>query len=329
VAVPAVGKLPQLGVRLRGPAPNAADDIRVASDAPVFVIADTHGEYPILVEFLQRHGIIDRSMHWSFGGGRLVVLGDVFDRGPHHLEILWLIYQLEAEAAAKGGGVHLVLGNHETMVLRGDLRYLNPRYARSAAVLGAASYAELVGPHTVLGQWLRSKPSVIRLNDLLLLHGGISPAVVQAGLSLEEINGAARSSLSEDAVGDADGGSTRALVMGADGPHWYRGYFALDGSPPTASPEDVEAVLRRFRAGTILVGHTAVPSITTLYEGKVIAVQVYPHIDEQTGRAVFEGLLIRDGKWYRAQVDGALELLQRSEDGGRSFAAGRLQNLAQ
>ena len=64
------------------------------------------------------------------------MLGDVFDRGPNHLEILWLLYQLEAEAARAGGGVHLVLGNHEAMVLNGDLRYLNAKYADTARVLG-------------------------------------------------------------------------------------------------------------------------------------------------------------------------------------------------
>jgi hypothetical protein len=37
---------------------------------------------------------------------------------------------------------------------------------------------------------------------------------------------------------------------------------------------------------------------------KVVAVQVYPHRAEQTGQAVFEGLMIRDRRWHRAQVDG-------------------------
>lgn len=44
------------------------------------------------------------------------------------------------------------MGNHEAMVLQGDLRYLNPKYASAAEVLGVASYANLFTTESVLGQ---------------------------------------------------------------------------------------------------------------------------------------------------------------------------------
>ena len=135
-------------------------------------MADTHGEYEILVAMLQKHGVVDQQLGWNFGRGDLVVLGDVFDRGPNHTEILWLLYQLEAEARRAGGGVHLVLGNHETMVLLGDLRYLNPKYVQTTALLGVGSYSELFDATSVLGQWLRTLPTVLKINDLLFLHAG-------------------------------------------------------------------------------------------------------------------------------------------------------------
>ena len=71
--------------------------------------------------------VIDTDLTWSFGDGHLVIVGDVFDRGPNVTECLWLIYRLEQEASAAGGAVHFLLGNHELMVMRGDLRYLNER----------------------------------------------------------------------------------------------------------------------------------------------------------------------------------------------------------
>ena len=125
-----------------------------------------------------------------------MVLGDVFDRGPNHLEILWLLYGLEAQAAKAGGGVHFVLGNHETMVLRGDLRYLNPKYVASARALGVASYSELFDARSVLGQWLRSRPVISKVNDMLCLHGGISRALLDRKLTLADINGTVRAALS-------------------------------------------------------------------------------------------------------------------------------------
>ncbi len=42
----------------------------------------------------------------------------------------------------------------------------------------------------------------------------------------------------------------------------------------------------------------------TLYDGKVIAVQVYPHRDEASGEPSLEGALRLKGLWYRATAQG-------------------------
>jgi uncharacterized protein YfiM (DUF2279 family) len=236
------------------------------------------------------------------------VLGDVFDRGSNHLEILWLLYQLEGEARRAGGGVHLVLGNHETMVLMGDLRYLNPKYVQTAQLLGVSSYSELFGPTSVLGQWLRTKPAVLKINDLLCLHAGISRAIVDSGLTLRQINSGVRSVLAGAAPEDESQRQLLDLIMGSNGPLWYRGYFAEQKEFPTATMEDIDRTLATFGVHRILIGHTIVPTITPLYEGKVFAVQVYPRRDD-AGRASFESLLLKKGEFWRAKFDGTLDPL--------------------
>jgi hypothetical protein len=313
VTLAAVGSLPAFQVKLRGPAQPASDEIRVSARTPIFVMADTHGEFAIAVQLLQRHGIIDEQLRWAFGKGHLAILGDVFDRGPNQTELLWLIYKLEAEATRAGGGVHLAIGNHEAMVLAGDDRYLNPKYRRTAALLGADRYASLWSEQTLLGQWLRSKAAVFRLGQYLCLHGGISRELIDRGLTLPAVNQTVRAALlSADAVADVQ---TR-FVMGQDGPLWYRGYFqdaARKGGFKVAEQSDIELIRGRFGVQAILVGHTTVPAITSLYGGRVIAVQVYPHLDEQTQMPVMEGLMIRkDGQMFRARVDGSSEMLPRS-----------------
>lgn len=311
IAVSAADGMPEFRVRLRARPPVARSVLPLDSRTPLMVVADTHGEFGILVTYLQRQHIVDAHLKWRFGRGHLVVTGDMLDRGPHQVEIVWLLYKLEAEAAHAGGRVHVLLGNHETMVLKGDLRYLNPRYPDVAERLGAASYAELLGPQTVLGHWLRSRPAMLKLGDLLFVHGGVSPELVASPLSLEAINAMVRTSLDVPAARKPAPGTPEALVMGTNGPVWYRGYFPSRDRPPATSQADVDASLARFGVSRILVGHTIVERVSALYDGKVIAVQVYPTRDPASGAARLEGALRLQGRWYRATAQGERIALDR------------------
>ena len=105
------------------------------------------------------------------------MLGDVFDRGPRQTELLWLIYKLEQEAQSAGGGVHLLLGNHETLALLGARQYLHPKYLAAARALGVPSYAALWDGEHIVRQWLRTKPTVQKIGGYLCLHGGLSPEI--------------------------------------------------------------------------------------------------------------------------------------------------------
>ena len=248
ITVKAVGKVPAFTVKLRGPAKAAPDEIRTSGKAPLFVVADTHGEYEILVAMLQKHGVVNAQLGWKFGRGDLVVLGDVFDRGPNHTEILWLLYQLEAEARSAGGGVHLVLGNHETMVLLGDLRYLNPKYVQTAQLLGVAlvfgvvwrdQRARPVAAHAAHGAQ-DQRPAVPARRHF-------TRARRQRHVAAGNQRGRAFAARRVDARGRC---ATRraALLMGSMGPLWYRGYFAEQTTFPTATMADVDLALEKFGA---------------------------------------------------------------------------------
>src|SRR5687768_8664805 len=45
ITVPAVGVLPAFKVRLRPPAVNSPDTVKIPAKAPILVVADTHGEF--------------------------------------------------------------------------------------------------------------------------------------------------------------------------------------------------------------------------------------------------------------------------------------------
>jgi hypothetical protein len=302
LGIGAVDGAPAFEVKLRVPAAVAADSLTIPAKSPLFAVADTHGEFSILATMLQAHRVVDSRLKWSYGRGHLVVLGDVFDRGPNHMEILWLLYQLEAEAAKAGGGVHLLLGNHETMVMMGDLRYLNPKYVETARIFGV-EYYQLFDAQSVLGQWLRSRPAVLRVNRQLFLHAGISRSLIERKLTLADINSTIRKTL-HGSLTETER-DRAGFLMTTDGPLWYRGFFAAQRDFATATSADVDAALAHFDVDRIFVGHTIVPTITPLFDARVVALNVYP---KREGEGVsFEALLLRGGKAFRAAMDGGTQ----------------------
>ena len=50
-------------------------------------------------------------------------VGDQLDRGDNEIEILYYLERLQKEAAAAGGALHVLNGNHETMNVDGRFRY--------------------------------------------------------------------------------------------------------------------------------------------------------------------------------------------------------------
>jgi hypothetical protein len=175
------------------------------------------------------------------------------------------------------------------MALRGDGRYLNPKYVETARVLGVPAYAALFSADSVLGQWLRSRPVVMKVNGLLCLHGGISRALLDQKLSLAQVNGTVRHWLG--GAMSADESARADFLTTTLGPLWYRGYFADRNDFSGATMADVDLALAQYGVTRILVGHTIVPTITPLFDGKVIAVQVYPK--REPDGVHFESLLIR------------------------------------
>jgi hypothetical protein len=64
--------------------PHVFEDVK-----QIFAVSDVHGEYEHLIDLLQNSRVIDEELHWSWGDGHLVALGDVFDRGDIVTEVLW------------------------------------------------------------------------------------------------------------------------------------------------------------------------------------------------------------------------------------------------
>ena len=267
----------------------------------IFAISDIHGEYESLVDILINAGVIDDDLKWSWGEGHLVFDGDIFDRGDKVTECLWLIYRLEQEAMQAGGAVHYILGNHELMILRGDNRYVNEKYLDGIVRRTRIKHEDIYGPDMELGRWLRSKNTVEKINDLLFVHGGLSPYISEKDYSLQDINNMVRRSFDLRSSRLAFDSEAQLLSKGK-GPFWYRGYFyeMEDDYPQIAGPE-LDSILHKYSADAIVVGHTEVDSVSAFYDNRIYGIDVSL---EDLGH--YQALLWEDGIFYRVDGDGEL-----------------------
>jgi hypothetical protein len=270
----ALGLLPALAIsttlRLAAAPPSACN---IEGVERIVAIGDVHGAYDRFVDILKAAELVNDTLHWAGGRAHLVQTGDVLDRGPDSRRALDLLRRLESEAPQAGGAVHSLVGNHEVMRMLGDLRYVAPgeyqafvtsrseevrqNFAKQArpdlrdqvvkeTPLGLVEMRVAFGRDGEYGKWLRTHDAVARINGIVFLHGGISPAV--AAQSCDAINATVRRELTSD-LDQTRAAPMASLAAREDGPLWYRGLAQI----PEA---DVDDILGKQHARAIVVGHT-------------------------------------------------------------------------
>lgn len=280
------------------PARIAAGETPLPADARIIAVSDIHGQYALLVRLLRANGVIDGQDRWNAGRDHLVVAGDVFDRGEDVIETLWLLFQLRQQARAAGGAVHFLLGNHETMALYGSTHYVHTALIDNAHRLGR-KYEALYAADSVLGQWLRTRPVLLRLGDTLFVHGGISPANLELAVAAAATNAAYQHSLGTPRKQVEADPALAPLYDHKTSPIWYRGYF--DGQLDTPA---VRALAAKLGVARIVVGHTTVGEVASFHDGRVIA------IDGGLKRGTSGQLLFIEGdRLSRGLLDGRREAL--------------------
>ncbi len=262
----------------------------------LIAVSDVHGQYNLLIKLLQSHKVIDKQFNWIFDKGHLVILGDVFDRGSHVTEILWLIFRLEQQAKEKGGMVHVMIGNHELMVFNNDLRYVNEKYTNSSELM-STTYDKIYSENSFLGKWLRKKPIIVKINDMLFVHAGVSPKLVKYGFNLSQINEV----FTNNIIGKSDkfilADPELSLLRGKYGPVWYRGYF----TNKILTEQEVSELLKYFDSKHIIVGHTSMPNIVSYYNSKIIGIDSSIKNGDSG-----EILIFKNNEFYRGTSNGAL-----------------------
>ena len=281
LAIDCAGKRRQFPISRTPAVPDAVFDVPFDT----LVLSDIEGNDRFLEAALKSLGVTDADGNWRYGRNHLVINGDSVDRGRDVFAVLWRLYALSLQAQDAGGALHVVLGNHEQYLLRGNTSRANRDHLHALSRMGGQVAA--FGPDTVIGQWLRLQPVIIKSGKTVITHGGVSALVADAGFTVNNLNSAMRRYWSGDMPAKAD----LDAVIGPAGLTQYRGYFEAGGERyGLASEAQIKDVLAHFGASAIVVGHTLVDGVTAFHGGRVWAIDV----NSDTARP--EALLIRNGE---------------------------------
>ena len=97
-----------------------------ANEPRIVAIGDFHGDYGAFEKVLTRANLMNDDGDWSGGKSIVVQVGDIADRGPDTRKIVAHLKKLQEQAEASGGQIIALVGNHEAMVMTGDIRYVHP-----------------------------------------------------------------------------------------------------------------------------------------------------------------------------------------------------------
>ncbi|KAI3426085.1 hypothetical protein D9Q98_008053 [Chlorella vulgaris] len=203
-------------VRAAVPKHHTGPPVYVQATGRIIAIGDIHGDLQKALSCLEMAGVLaedDGHIKWVGGDTVVVQLGDVLDRGDCEIGSVLLLRELDRQARQQGGAVYMLNGNHESLNVAGDFRYVTPGAFFESARAAGLSEADIAAgdqrrilqarwylyqPGGAMARELAKNPTVLVVNDVVFAHGGLLPHHLKYGL--QRIN---------DEVGDWMNGATR------------------------------------------------------------------------------------------------------------------------
>ncbi len=255
----------------------------------VMAVGDFHGDLEAAKQILYKLELIDLNDKWCGGTTTLVQLGDQIDRGKQDKEVIDFFEYLDAQAQLVGGKVYSLIGNHETMNISLDFRYVAseafpafrdfynpntfpsylsylPDYQRGRGVA-----FEPGGPYA---KKLAKRKIAIISHNTVFVHGGIS--LFYATYGVDRINRETK----EWMMGEKP---RPIFIQDSQGPLWNRD-FSLNTDEKDC--KELEKTLSLLKVQRMVVAHTRQSSgITHACNGKVWRID--------TGMSSFYGGLLQ------------------------------------
>ena len=214
-----------------------------------------HGHLADLRDALVQAGLVDEQERWVGGDAALWVLGDLVDRGPDGLGVVRLLRSLHEQAP---GSVHVLMGNHESLML-GRKLFPDTRFTDLWRINGGVS-SDQDGLAEDDVAWLRALPPMARVGDYLLMHSDTSK-YLEWGSSVEEVNA-----------------TVASRVAGEDADQHFEVFAALTSRYDFAGSRGAEVartMLSTLGGDCIVHGHSIIASLVDVPSDQVEAPIMY------------------------------------------------------
>eukprot|EP00298_Acanthocystis_sp_HF-20_P007390 c16998_g1_i1.p1 GENE.c16998_g1_i1~~c16998_g1_i1.p1 ORF type:complete len:369 (+),score=159.04 c16998_g1_i1:52-1158(+) len=260
-------------------------------------IGDLHGDLPKTKRVFKLAGLINDNEDWSGGDSVCVQVGDALDRGAEEIKVLYFLERLRAQAASSGGALYTINGNHETMNMHKDFRYVT--------LEGANEFTEWVEKYNLgekikrkcgnknakplvfdksVNPVLRARDAALRpggplsmrffswqntvqiVGDSVFAHGGLLPKHVPNGTeSVEKIN----TDVQKWMKGEPDAKMPKT-IRGKESVVWSR-HFASDSG---CDCDLLQQTLTALSTKRMVVGHTIFSKINSECAGRIVRIDV-------------------------------------------------------
>ena len=242
-------------------------------ESTICAIGDLHGDANHALQAFQLCNVVDGDGRWSGGAATVIQTGDVLDRGNASLPLLYWLWSLREQAAAAGGDLVLMMGNHELLNMQGKTYYVDADELSGFG--GKEAWKRAMHPqHGEIGHKLSAQPGVAVRGAgacrTLFLHAGLRLDIGQHYGSVENLNAALTSQVRSEARGD--------LLDSHYGPLWWRGYARphAAGLEESEACAEARAAIASFGDGAVrmAVGHNIVPFVSSRCNGAVQMIDV-------------------------------------------------------
>lgn len=196
----------------------------------IYAVGDIHGAFDELAGTLEalrvakRQGSESLRFTWTGQDATLVFCGDICDRGLYTKQLYDAIMDLQIQAERDGGKVVVTLGNHEVMMLNGQVEewaktltsHKKQHYQNTldSFTRDGLDYHQAISEKGVYGTWIRNLPLFVVVNGFMFVHGGLPNKPVT------------RSTLAADFKDDHIAGDwKKGIFMNHDSVLWNRDWW--------------------------------------------------------------------------------------------------------